>query len=169
MFLYSPVLLLSLAAFPFLWRRQRAEALLIAAVSVSYLIWYGKFHHWFGGICWGPRYTILFTPLLVSVIGPWLSEESERIRRRWIVSWAVLGAGVLVQLPALFVEQNAHPGLHHLGAIWEDILLGHLDPWWARTWESYPLWTAAGVVLLSAMAGIAVRGLIREEKEGQQS
>ncbi|HPA47354.1 MAG TPA: hypothetical protein PK395_16425 [bacterium] len=165
MFLYSPVLLLSLAAFPFLWRRRRAEALLIATISMVYLVWYGKFHHWFGGICWGPRYTILFTPLLVAMIGPWLSEEGGSARWRWIISWTFLAAGMLVQLPALLVEQNAHPGLHHFGAIREDILLGNLDPWWARTWGSYPWWTAAGVVLSATIGGIAAKCLIGE-KEG---
>lgn len=168
MFLYSPPLLLVLCAVPVVWRRHKGETVVILALSLMYLVSYGKYHHWFGGRCWGPRYTILFTPLLLAMIGPWLSEVGKPIRARRIFAWCVLTLGVLIQLVGLLIEQNVHIGFHHFHEITVDLLTGKLDPWWARTWDSHPLLTVLGIVGLAGLCGLSAAGLIRGIQQAQR-
>ncbi|MFH1737943.1 MAG: hypothetical protein ABIH23_02960 [bacterium] len=160
-FLYSPPILLILFAIPALWRRGKRETMLILAVSLVYLVWYGKFHHWFGGRCWGPRYTILFTPLLLATIGPWLSAP---IRFRWIAAWTLLLIGVLIQLIGLLIEQNVHIGFHHFDTIVVDLWAGCFDPWWAYTWDSYPVLTFTEILALVALCSLSAVKLTRRSQ-----
>jgi hypothetical protein len=160
MFLYSPPLLLVLSAIPMVWRWRKSETVVILALALVYLVSYGKYHHWFGGRCWGPRYTIQFTPLLLATVGPWLLEKGRPIRARWVIGWCAIGIGVLVQLTGLLIEQNVHMGLHHLRGITMDLMAGQLDPWWARTWSSHRILTVFGIIGLAGLCGVSAFGLM---------
>ncbi len=154
MFIYSPPLLLIFAAIPYCWRTQKDKTVALVALSLLYLIWYGKYHHWFGGRCWGPRYTLLFTPLLLATIGPWLSGNMSPWR--WWLAACALGVGVLVQQIGVLIEQNVYVGFHHFTEILGALAAGKLDPWWARTWDSHPPATLLGctaLILLCAFSG----------------
>ncbi|MCX7015575.1 MAG: hypothetical protein NTW86_23985, partial [Candidatus Sumerlaeota bacterium] len=64
LFVFSPILLLSLAGFPSFARRHRRPALLALAFSAVFLILYSKWFLWTGGTCWGPRFLLPLIPLL---------------------------------------------------------------------------------------------------------
>ncbi len=159
MFLYSPTLLLIFWSIPRCMRANKDKTLVILGLSLLYLIWYGKYHHWFGGRCWGPRYTLLFTPLLLATIGPWLSQNGTR-EKRWFAA-SVLGLGALVQATGVLIEQNVHVGFHHSKEILADVASGKLDPWWARTWDTHPTATIVGCAILLLVFTIGIQRLLR--------
>jgi hypothetical protein len=100
LFLYSPPLLLGLVGLRAAWRRGRAEMLLLVAICVVTLLVHAKFRIWHGGFCWGPRYLVPLTPLLLLLALPWLAAALGRGRvwlRRTALG-ALLGAGLAVQL-----------------------------------------------------------------------
>mgnify|MGYP006303419507 FL=1 len=154
MFVYSPTLLLAFWSIPACLRISKDKTLVILGLSLLYLVWYGKYHLWFGGRCWGPRYTLLFTPLLLATTGPWLSRNANRWR--WWFAACALGVGVLVQQIGVLIEQNVHVGFHHFKEIMAAFAAGKLDPWWAHTWNSHPVATLLGcmaLILLCALSG----------------
>jgi hypothetical protein len=92
-FLYSPPLILSLIAFGHFYRRYREEALLIAGVSLIYLMLYSIPTDWDGGWSWGPRYLLAVVPFLMLPIGYFLSSP-VRIKIAALVG--VLGACIQI-------------------------------------------------------------------------
>jgi hypothetical protein len=66
LFVFAPVLFVPAAFLRALWRRGRAEVLLLLAISAVYLAVYCCWHAWDGGLCWGPRF-------LVPLVAPWLA------------------------------------------------------------------------------------------------
>lgn len=116
---YVPVLWLLLPAFPVFWHRWRIEAAVIALLAVSQTLLYARWHVWFGGWCWGPRFLVPLMPFLVLALGPWLqtpqSEPSGRALWRSASARgaraAVVGLSVvsgLVQLLGLSVDFNLY-------------------------------------------------------------
>jgi hypothetical protein len=55
-FLFNPVLLVSLAAFPLFWRTHRALALTAGSVFAGTVLFYAGYTFWSGDLAWGPRY-----------------------------------------------------------------------------------------------------------------
>ncbi|MBI5478768.1 MAG: glycosyltransferase family 39 protein [Deltaproteobacteria bacterium] len=100
LFLFSPPLLLGVIGLAAAWRRRRAETLLLLGVCLVALLVHAKFRIWHGGYCWGPRYLVPLTPLLLLLALPWLPEAlgRGRVRLRRAAVGALLGAGLLVQL-----------------------------------------------------------------------
>jgi hypothetical protein len=100
LFLFSPPLVLGLMGLRTAWRRGRGEMLLLVGVCLVTLLVHAKFRIWHGGFCWGPRYMVPLTPVLLLLALPWLAEALGRGRvwlRRTALG-ALLGAGVAVQL-----------------------------------------------------------------------
>ena len=64
LFVYAPLLLLSVAAFPAFWRRCRPAAAFILVVSVAWLLLHAKLRSWYGAWGWGPRHFVTLLPLL---------------------------------------------------------------------------------------------------------
>lgn len=97
--LYSPVLLVSLAGAWQLWRSRRewqtvtGVALFVVLLSASY----GIAHEtsWWGSWGWGPRYMLPLIPVLMIA---WMLPAFEAITRRWqviaVAGLAVIGAGL---------------------------------------------------------------------------
>ena len=71
---YAPVLLLLIPALPVLWRARRAEAAFILVLAATQTLLYARWHVWFGGWCWGPRFLAPLMPFLALALGPWLEE-----------------------------------------------------------------------------------------------
>jgi hypothetical protein len=63
-FVYAPVLLLSLAAIPKLWRKHRPAAAFIVALAVIWLLLHAKLRSWYGAWGWGPRHFVTLLPIL---------------------------------------------------------------------------------------------------------
>jgi hypothetical protein len=97
---YSPPLLLGLLGLGVAWRRFRAETVLLLGVCLVTLLVHSKFRIWHGGFCWGPRYLVPVTPLVLLLALPWLPEALDRGRRRLrrAALGGLLALGVTVQL-----------------------------------------------------------------------
>lgn len=78
LFWHTPLFFASLWLYPSFLRRHRAEALLIAGLSLTLTILYSLWWMWWGGFSWGPRFLVPLTPLWVLVLAPLLSDWSAR-------------------------------------------------------------------------------------------
>jgi hypothetical protein len=89
--LYSPPLLLALAAWPALRRRDPNTGYFVLALAVTRLVFVACRSDWHGGWAIGPRYLIPTIPFLLVPIATWLERWSTH------ASWKrTLGAGLLV-------------------------------------------------------------------------
>lgn len=64
LFVYAPLLVLSVATFPKFWRKYRAEAVLVLFVAGGSLMLHAKMRSWYGSWGWGPRLFVPILPLL---------------------------------------------------------------------------------------------------------
>jgi len=76
LFLYAPILVLTLSGFSLFRRKFGAEALLFASIFVVSVLLYSKFISWAGDGSWGPRYLVPFVPFLIIPVGSLLSSET---------------------------------------------------------------------------------------------
>ena len=97
---YSPLLLFSIAAFPSFLRKHRHEAWLATALVVVNLVFHARYAAWEGGWCWGPRYQVAVTFLLM-LPAAFALDRHPRWKRAFvgllILSTAVQCVGVLVK------------------------------------------------------------------------
>jgi hypothetical protein len=105
-FLYNPVILLSPVGLPLLGRRHRAEALLIAFLTLTYLLFYAPYNFWSGGWNWGPRFLLPLLPFLTLATAPLLEGSPVRGGRAVFALLAALG--LIVQLPAILVDHSRY-------------------------------------------------------------
>ncbi|TKJ30794.1 MAG: hypothetical protein CEE40_03800 [Chloroflexi bacterium B3_Chlor] len=104
-FIYCPVLLALIPAWPPFFRRHRLEAIFLALISLSYLLVYGKWFMWHGGFAWGPRFLVPTLPLLIIMLAPLV----ERLKgKSWKAFWALCGLSVAVQVLGLSVHFIRH-------------------------------------------------------------
>jgi hypothetical protein len=100
-FVFSPALLLLPLYWPPFYRRFRAEAICIAGVATSYLLFYGKFRHWHGQWCFGPRYLLALVPFLMLPMAVWWDRAKLWQRVLCIV---LSGIGAFVQVLSVAVN-----------------------------------------------------------------
>lgn len=98
-FLYSPPLLLSLAALPRLLRRVPALLVAMLATLGPVLLLNASLLYWSGDYAWGPRYLVFAVPVLL-VPGAFLIDDLLAARRRLTLAalGAVLALGLFVQV-----------------------------------------------------------------------
>ncbi len=129
LFIYVPFLAALAWSAAAMYRRARAEALLILAVFSVYLVTFSTWYYWWGGTNWGPRFLVPTLPFLVLATTPAIelalggragSGEEETApgeravdgRPRWarfIFTWLFVALGVVsvanqligVSIPAL--------------------------------------------------------------------
>jgi len=63
-FVYAPLLLLSVAMFPVFWRKYRPAAAFILCVFVAWLLLHANLRSWYGAWGWGPRHFVTILPVL---------------------------------------------------------------------------------------------------------
>jgi len=149
-FLYSPILLLVVAAFPTFFHRHRAEALLVGGVFVAHVLLYAPWFVWHGGHCWGPRFLVPALPFLVLALAPalaWAARSPWRIAlvgALALVSGAVQALGLAVSFDRFFETMDVFgfplydPRLFFDPAysplVWQArfVLAGGVFPAWAR-------------------------------------
>jgi hypothetical protein len=71
---YSPVLLLAIPSARLFWRQARPVFIFAAAISLLYVLLYGKWYMWHGGYSWGPRFLAPIVPFLTLLTGPILER-----------------------------------------------------------------------------------------------
>lgn len=87
---YSPVLCLAPLGFSKLFKRDFPVACVIVLMFVSNLILFAKWHDWWGGLSWGPRFLVPVVPLLCVALGAALADWP-----RWPL-WGKLATILLV-------------------------------------------------------------------------
>jgi hypothetical protein len=103
-FLYSPILIAALAGVPLLWRRHRALTATVVAIVVVNLGFYGAYAIWWGAWNWGPRYLVPMTPFLILPLLPLLQRWGDLPRTARRAIYALVAAGVVVQLLDIGVD-----------------------------------------------------------------
>jgi hypothetical protein len=174
LFTLAPVLLLVLPGLALLFRRWRAEALLVGALIVASLTWNAGFYSPFGGSSPGPRYLV---PLL-----PFLMLPLALALERWPLTGVVLGTISVVAMVSVTMTSPVLAGDGHWGDRLRDgqlvhtvvgvIGLGHgwgqmvpflllfgLACWLgARSLPHLPLrWAEAPLVCLALLSWLALR------------
>ena len=90
-FLYSPPTILALYALVPMYRRFRAEVVLILSLAGIYLLLYSSYGDWGGGWCWGPRYMMALTPFLILPLNYLLDSRAGKAA---VACFAFAGFGV---------------------------------------------------------------------------
>lgn len=92
---YSPALLMAIPGVAWFWRQARGVLVFCLAISVVYVLVYGKWYMWHGGYSWGPRFIVPVLPFLALLCGP--TWERWMVQRRWGVAGQI-ALGVLVAI-----------------------------------------------------------------------
>jgi hypothetical protein len=170
-FWYNPILFVALAAVPALFRRHRAEALLVAAIVLSNLAFYAPWYLWWAGHAWGPRFLVTILPLAALSLAPALEAASRR-RALALAFGALAITSVAVQLLGVSVDFNlyleeiyAELGLYHRATLFDPayspllrqlayLRPENLDLAWARggTLDWGALFIGLGLVSVSGLA-----------------
>jgi hypothetical protein len=144
----TPVVVIAALAIRLVHRRGwPAEAWLIGAICVSFLVYVSAFVEPFGGLVPGPRYLLICLPFLCVALAPaW---------REWPGPTLTLSA---IGLTTMLVATMTAPMIatHSETGRWTD-LLGHgrLQATAATLIGVHPLWVGWGVVILALGAAIA--------------
>ena len=98
-FLYSPPLVLGLAALPRLWRDHRRACLAVLATAGPVIAVYSRYKL-NGDYAWGPRFIVFVVPALALgfavLLDAWLVEPARRVRRAVLALVVALGVAVQV-------------------------------------------------------------------------
>lgn len=95
--LYSPPLLLALAAWPALRRRDSNTAYFILALALTRLLFVACRSDWHGGWAIGPRYLIPTIPFLLVPVAGWLERWSSHAWQKRVLAAGLLGLSVPFQ------------------------------------------------------------------------
>jgi len=101
LFLYAPILLVSLPAIPAFVKRHRLEAALALLVSASYVLLYGRWFFWHAGYAWGPRFLVPMVPFAVILMAPLVEKLSGK---GWLAFAALCLVSVAIQILGLSVD-----------------------------------------------------------------
>jgi hypothetical protein len=171
--LYAPVILVPVLCLRTLYAKGRSEVLLLLAVSLVYLVLYGSWYDWYGGLCWGPRF-------LLPLIGPWLALAGRAVRppsRRTVSVGLGITAGLGLAVQAVGASVHPHwinlvPGLDpfnwsnsHLINTLKTLLSRGPDDFWLQALGEGPsayVVLAAGLALLALVALVSVWVLARQ-------
>ena len=161
-FLYSPPLILALIAFGQFYRRFRAEALLIAGISLTYLLLYSIPLDWDGGWSWGPRYLLAVVPLLMLPLGFFLTSRTRIVIAALV---GVIGAaieilGVAINVSYVYWDwvnmrltpDTAYlfvPAISAIPTHARDLVAGkHIDMWLVWVGQQFGIGAVAGLVTI---------------------
>lgn len=91
-FVFTPISLATLWAFPRFYRAHRREAMVVGGISLMWLVGYAtlKTDIWWGGLGWGPRFLEPLAAFAVVPLAPLLADLT-RTRSRWpCIAFALL-------------------------------------------------------------------------------
>ncbi len=106
---YSPILILSIAAYKNFAVRHRAEAIVIAAVAVIIVLAYSKWNAWHGDFSWGPRFLSPVVPLLL-LVASGLFEPGGIAAKAWgkLLIAVFFAVSFFVQILGVTVNYNEY-------------------------------------------------------------
>jgi hypothetical protein len=108
-FLYNPVLLLSIIGFAAFWRSQRRLAIMVLAACGATVVFHSKYTFWSGDVAWGPRYLASVMGLCVLPIMPLMQRRMSFL----IVPVVIVSIGVqMTSVPYNFVLEYFQDGRH---------------------------------------------------------
>lgn len=100
LFVVTPALIIALWGLPYLYRSRPRETILLMALFMAHLLFYGKYRTYNGGSIRDARYLITVTPLIVAPIFAWidgfLSQRKTHLER-------VIYGGILCILLAVSI------------------------------------------------------------------
>ena len=114
-FIFAPAILLSIAAMPRLWRRNKGLAVAAYAAPIAYLLFFSRYTSWEGGFSYGPRYLVPALTLLAVGVAAFFHESPKRWR---VFGYALVLAGFAVQVLGISVSFT------------EAAVNGYYDPRW---------------------------------------
>ncbi len=100
-FLYNPILILSIVSLVYFYRKYRDEAIVFSLMAVAHVIFYATWAGWDGWF-WGPRYLLAVVPFMTLPLGVFLEEKWPIFLKRVLAGLLVLG--FVVQIYALPVS-----------------------------------------------------------------
>lgn len=181
-FWYSPILLLALWGAVLLWRKSRAITLFSLAITLSYVLLYGKWYMWHGGYSWGPRFLIPIVPFVTLFAGA--AIHAIITKRQTVLAWAaglLAAISVAVQFLGLLVpfglvqdwlDETVQPlfapetftrlEYSPLIAQWQFLQPEHLHIFWMRDLftGAFGNWPATMWLLMAALLIMLVLGFI---------
>ncbi len=101
-FLYTPLLLISLAALPLFWRSHPPLAAMLVLWWLAYLAFYAPYNFWTGGVNWGPRFLLPLIPVSMLPLAALLAESKGRAAPLLVA--LLVAAGIVIQLPAVLTD-----------------------------------------------------------------
>ena len=119
-FLYNPILLISILGSLWFAKRHGWQSLLFIAIPLAYLLLYSKKEVWYGGNSWGPRYLMPTIPLLVCMAAPvfeWIGMQ----RHRWVslATATLLVVSVIPQILGVSKDFDQYLGLYADQIVWQ--------------------------------------------------
>ncbi len=105
LFVYTPVLIMSIVAFPWFLKLWKVEAALLLALLTVRVVFFARYWAWDGGATWGPRFLMPLIPLMLVPLA-FLPHD----RRLEMVTIALAAVGVAVQLLGQLVPYGLYYG-----------------------------------------------------------
>jgi hypothetical protein len=157
---YDPIFFAALAGWPALFRRHRAEALLIASVVLANVAFYAPWYLWWAGHAWGPRFLVTILPFASLPLAPVLAAARKRrvlalgLLGLALISLAVQLLGVAVDFNRYLEEIHAELGLYHPATLFHPAYSPLLRQWAYLRPENLDLaWAAGGTMDWGVLAG----------------
>jgi MFS family permease len=144
---YSPVLIFAFIGLWLMYKKYRAEALLIASYFLVILVYNSQLNVWYGGSAFGPRHFVLLMPFLMLPLG-----YSFRRYKLWILLPFVAISIFINVLGLQFVQDTLFPGqpafeqrLHSLRPISNPLLDAYLPNFAEHGLDSTLMFRALGI------------------------
>lgn len=106
LFLHYPLLILALLGAREFWRRQREDAIAMAALFVPFLLLISKLPLWAGEFSYGPRYLLFLVPVLSLPAVLFIDSMIESIATWRARAWAAIVVACLAYSTYLQVQVN---------------------------------------------------------------
>jgi hypothetical protein len=121
LFIYSPVLVLSIPGFYYFFKSNKEEAILFILSFLVILLFYSTYTWWHGGLSYGPRFLTDVIPVFVLPIGKTLERFSSNKYFR-IFFYIILGFSVFTQIIGVLTSPLAGIQDYSLPAKIEDLM-----------------------------------------------
>lgn len=140
-FLYSPILILSIPGLILFFKKQKDLAIFVCLTSFSYILTIAKWNSWEGGFAWGERLLTPIIPLLGFMVAP-VIEIAWKNRNDFIIIFILALFGLSIQISVIandpfWVMVNT---LKNNPSAWEEAYHSLNKSWIALQFKSLENW-----------------------------